>query len=227
MIKVFIIDDCPSVNMTLKRLFEKENYKVKIFEHGYPAIDEVKRNPPDLIILDIGLPDISGLEVCKILKDDRLTESIPIIIVTGNDLNKDIVSGLWSGADDYLTKPFTNEELLARVNAVLRRVYYKGSTEEAIIIGAISLNISRQEVTVDNQPLALSNKEFDMLCLFMKNAGKVLSKIQILESVWGYTEYIDKRNVDVHVCNIRKKLGEEAAKRLKTVPNRGYQFLDY
>ncbi|MFC2061842.1 response regulator transcription factor [Elusimicrobiota bacterium] len=224
--KIIIIEDEPTSLKTLGHILQSKNYNTEAFDCGTTGLKAIKQYPPDLIILDLELPDIDGIEICRQIKEDKLLSNIPIIMVTGRYEIEQKVSGLKCGADDYLVKPYSNEELLARVESVLRRVHYKGSLEEIIIVEEITLDISRKEVKIEGNSILLPSKQFCILKFMMENPARTLSKDYILNNIWGFCDYIGKRTIDYHICEIRKKLGEKSAKRIKTVYNEGYMFID-
>lgn len=219
-----VIEDSAETLRLIKLILEKENYNVDTFTCGYSALDNIKQNPPDLIILDLSLPDIDGIEICKILENDDILKCIPIIMLTGRRADEAI--GLNTGADDYIIKPFDAEILLSRINAVLRRVHYNRTPEKTMIIGDVVVNIFGREVTIGDEIIPLSGKEFDLFWLLMENSGKVLSKKFLLDSVWGYSKFITIRTVDTYICRIRKKLGRKISERIRTVQRIGYTFSD-
>lgn len=221
--KIAVIDDNTEILETLKSILKQENYNVMTFERWFPARDKMKKTPPDLIILDLTLPDVDGIEVCKILKEDDSLKYIPVIMATGRELDE--TSGLRIGADDYIVKPYTPDKLLARIDAVLRRVHFNGDPEKIIEIEEVYVNISRREVKVKNRHLPLCGTDFNLLTFLMRNPNKVFTKAELLESVWGYSEKIKTRTLDMHISRLRKKLGK-ASKRIITVTRVGYKFSD-
>jgi DNA-binding response OmpR family regulator len=178
----------------------------------------VRDHRPRLVVLDVGLPDLDGLEVCKRL---RATSQIPVIFLTARDSEVDRVVGLELGGDDYLTKPFSPAELVARVKAVLRRVD-GGAAPEVLQCGSVAIDAGRREVRVDGQPVEFTTKEFDLLRYLAERPGLALSRQQILDGVWGYDWYGDARTVDVHIAQVRKKL--HGAVEIKTVRGVGYRL---
>jgi DNA-binding response OmpR family regulator len=223
---IFIIDDDIKIQQTLSRLLKRENHEPVLFTYGLTALEVIKKKPPGLILLDLTLPDIDGMELCKMIKQNDSMKNIPIIMITGRDSDEEMVAGLTSGADDYLAKPFNDIVLMARIKALLRRVKYKGALEEIIELGNIKVNITRHEVEIDNGPVKLSGKEFDILCIFMENPGRVLSKYNIYESVWRCSRDINTRTVDTYIWSLRKKMGTKASKRIVTIQDRGYKLVD-
>jgi DNA-binding response OmpR family regulator len=178
----------------------------------------VKDHRPRLVVLDVGLPDIDGLEVCKRL---RATSQIPVIFLTARDSEVDRVVGLELGGDDYLTKPFSPAELVARVKAVLRRVD-GGPAPEVVQCGSAAIDVGRREVRVAGAPVEFTTKEFDLLRYLAERPGLAMSRQQILDGVWGFDWYGDARTVDVHIAQVRKKLGDTV--EIKTVRGVGYRL---
>ncbi len=226
--KILIVDDELNIRELIKFNVEKEGYKVLEADNGQTAVSMAKTEKPDLIILDLMLPGIDGLEVCRIIKNSRETAAIPIIMLTAKNEEIDKVIGLELGADDYLTKPFSPRELVARIKAVLRRSQKDNVTGGELIIGKLKLNFSRYEAYLGAVKLELTPKEYEMLKLFVTNTGKVFTREQLLEKVWGYEYFGDTRTVDVHVRHLRVKLGQdnEVAEAIETVRGVGYRFKD-
>ncbi|HUK64074.1 MAG TPA: winged helix-turn-helix domain-containing protein, partial [Dongiaceae bacterium] len=180
--------------------------------------------PPDLVVLDLMLPEMDGLEVCRRLRGDPATAALPLIMLTAKADEVDRVVGLELGADDYLAKPFSPKELVARVRAVLRRAR-PGPSSRPITIGEVSLDAARHSVTVAGRPVELTPKEFDLLQTLLEAAGRVLSREHLLNRVWGYAraDEIESRTVDVHIRRLRAKLGTEE-RRIATIKGVGYRF---
>lgn len=231
--KILIVEDEISLQETLAYNLKKQGYEIIISGDGPSAINMVRNEKPDLILLDIMLPGMDGFEVCRILRSEVST---PVLMLTARDDEIDRVVGLEVGADDYLTKPFSMRELIARVKAMLRRVKIirdeistsKMASETKMIheYGKISVDTGRRELRVDNKVVNLKPKEFDLLVYLIKHKNQVLSRDQILESVWGW-EYIgDSRTVDVHVRWLREKIEEDPSnpKRIITARGAGYRF---
>ena len=218
---VLIVDDEANIADLVELYVAREGFRVRKASNGAEALAAVEREHPRLVILDVGLPDIDGLEVCRRL---RATSQIPVIFLTARDGEVDRVLGLELGADDDLTKPFSPAELVARVKAVLRRVDGAGgaSTTEQLHIGAVAVDLARREVRVHDEPVALTTKEFELLQFFAERPGRALSRQQILDAVWGYDWFGDTRTVDVHVAQVRKKLGDAA--QITTVRGVGYRL---
>ena len=232
---ILVVEDEPSLQETLLYNLEKQGYSVEAAGDGRLAIEAARRMNPDLIILDIMLPVMDGFEVCKILRKEM---TVPILMLTARDDEIDRVVGLEVGADDYLTKPFSMRELMARVKAQLRRTgmlrdeMAKLKTPEAnaphevLAFDNLSINLTRREVILDGQVLALKPQEYDLLLFFAQHKGQMLSREFILERVWGWDYVGDSRTVDVHVRWLRQKIEEDAAEptRIVTVRGGGYRF---
>ncbi|MBP2644596.1 MAG: phoP [Firmicutes bacterium] len=224
---ILIVDDEASIRELVKFNLVKAGYEVSEAADGLAVLSMAKARP-ELIILDLMLPGMDGLEVCRALKGDRTTAGIPIIMLTARDEEFDKVVGLELGADDYLTKPFSPRELVARVKAVLRRSRQTALPEGELIIGRLRLNFSRYDVFLGEEKLELTPKEYELLKLLVTNTGKVFTREQLLEKVWGYEYFGDTRTVDVHIRHLRAKLEPEAAvaDSIETVRGVGYRFRD-
>lgn len=223
--KILVVDDEKDIVKMLDYNLKKEGFRTVSANNGEDALDLAKKEYPDLIILDLMLPKIDGLEVCKIFKKESKTSAIPIIMLTAKTHESDKVVGLELGADDYVTKPFSPRELIARIKAVLRRVKEKDKASEVIKIGDLIVDSSKILVIVNNKPIELTSKEFELLTALIKAKGRVLSRNYLLDSIWGFDQAaeIQTRTVDVHIRSLRKKLKSEA-KRIVTVKNYGYRF---
>jgi len=223
--KILVVDDEPDLVELVKDVLERNDYSVISAGNADLAIKRVRESKPDLIILDLNLPGIGGIEVCRILKQDKKTNFIPIIMLTVKSTESDKIAGLEAGADDYVTKPFSTGELVARVKSVLRRLLYVGEQGEILVCGNIRLDSTEHTAYVKNKEINLTPKEFNLLYLLMKKKGKVLSRAFLMENIWGYEYLGGTRTVDVHVRHLRKKLGEEE-KRIETVEGVGYKLID-
>lgn len=224
---ILVVDDEPSIVELIEFNLEKSGYRVFKAENGYEALQAVKANKPDLIVLDLMIPGIDGIEVCRRLKGQRESSAIPIIMLTAKNEEVDKIVGLELGADDYMTKPFSPRELMARVKAVLRRSYKDTMQQEGeLVIGRLKLNFSSYTAYLDQEKLELTPKEYELLKLFITNVGKAYSREQLLEKVWGYEYFGDTRTVDVHVRHLRAKLAGEprVAEAIETVRGVGYRF---
>jgi DNA-binding response OmpR family regulator len=215
---VLVVDDEPNIADLIELYLAREGYRVVKAATGEGGVRAVVEHRPRLVVLDVGLPDIDGLEVCRRL---RRTSTIPVIFLTARDSEVDRVLGLELGADDYVTKPFSPPELVARVKAVLRRTDQVG-TAEIIQVGDATVDRGRREVRVQGGAVAFTTKEFELLQFLAERPGLALSRQQILDGVWGYDWYGDSRTVDVHVAQIRKKLA--GAVRIDTVRGVGYRL---
>jgi two-component system alkaline phosphatase synthesis response regulator PhoP len=225
--KILVVDDDREALELLEEILTAQNFRVISARNGDEAIKKVREEKPDSVVLDVVLPGLSGFDVCRILKGDKMTHSIPILMLSGQAMEtRDKVTGFEAGADDYLTKPFEAKELVARIRALLRRYELSGDFEEVIEKEGISLDVDRATVRVKGKLVNLRPKEFDLLYLLMKKAGHVLNRSYLLESIWGYEYFGATRTVDVHIRRLREKLGEEAARKIKTVEGKGYMFVE-
>ncbi len=215
---LLIVEDDASIAELLQLYLSREGYRVLTSGDGAGGIDLAKRERPHLMVLDLMLPDISGMEVVKAV---RAVSTLPIIILTARDADQDKILGLELGADDYMTKPFNPGELVARVRAVLRRT---APSEEPTLLalGGIELSVEERSVRVDGRPVDLTPKEFQLLEYLLLNKGIALPRERLLEEVWGYSFYTDARTVDVHVGQLRRKLGRWAV-AVQTVWGLGYK----
>lgn len=225
--KILIVEDEPAIQELVKYNLQKEGYKVFSAYDGEAGAEMALEEKPDLVLLDLMLPKMDGIEVCKLLKSNTRTSGIPIIMVTAKSEETDKVLGLEMGADDYLAKPFGVRELLARIKAVLRRQKKSGTSggKELFQLGDLVLDDGRHEALLKDKPLALTSKEYDLLKALLEADGRVLSRDQLLDQVWGYehSENIETRTIDMHVGQLRKKLKSEA-RRILTVKNVGYRM---
>jgi len=215
---VLVVDDEPNIADLIELYLDREGFRVVKAGTGEGGVRAVAEHRPRLVVLDVGLPDIDGLEVCRRL---RQTSTIPVIFLTARDGEVDRVLGLEMGADDYVTKPFSPPELVARVKAVLRRTEQVGGAE-VVHVGDAAIDLGRREVRVRGDAVAFTTKEFELFQFLAERPGLALSRQQILDGVWGYDWYGDARTVDVHVAQIRKKL--DGAVRIDTVRGVGYRL---
>jgi phosphate regulon transcriptional regulator PhoB len=221
--KILVVDDKKDILELLEYNLEKEGYQIFRAMTGEEALARVKREAPDLIVLDLMLPGLDGLEVCKQLKKDTKTDSIPIIMLTAKGEESDIIVGLELGADDYITKPFSPKVLIARVKTVLRRFEEKISPREVIKIDDLTIDIPKHKVTLKEKPVELTTTEFNLLRCLAANPARVFTREQLLDSAWGKETFVVDRAVDVHIRRLRKKL-RTAAGRIVTVRGIGYRF---
>ena len=226
--KVLIVEDEAHIRELVRFNLLKEGFLVIEAEDGVAAMTVVRREKPELVLLDLMLPGQDGLEVCRMLKSQKETAGIAIIMLTAKAEEIDKVLGLEMGADDYLTKPFSPRELVARVKAVLRRSQKDASLAGELIVGKLRMNFGRYEIYIGNEKLELTPKEFELLKLFVTNVGKAFTREQLLEKIWGYEYFGDTRTVDVHIRHLRIKLGGDAgmAEAIETVRGVGYRFSD-
>jgi two-component system, OmpR family, phosphate regulon response regulator PhoB len=222
--EVLVVEDEPDIRRLVVLHLEREGFRCRTATTGSDALREVKAAAPDLVVLDLMLPEVDGLEVCRRLRRDASTAGIPIIMLTAKSDEVDRVVGLEIGADDYVGKPFSPKELVARVRAVLRRSHPNQATP-VLTVGPITLDAARHAVSLNGQAIVLTPKEFDLLQALLEAAGRVLSREFLLNRVWGYAraDVIESRTVDVHVRRLRAKLGD-AGSRIATVKSIGYRF---
>lgn len=223
MTRVLVVDDEKNIVELLKFNLEKEGYEVLVAYDGIKAVEVAKEERPDLILLDLMLPGQSGLEVCRILRKET---KVPIIMATAKGEEIDKILGLEIGADDYVTKPFSPREVIARIKAVMRRVQPKVEEKEELTFKDMKINLVKHEVKIKGQEIELKPKEFELLKLLAANPGKVYKREVLLELLWGYDYLGDTRTVDVHVRRLRQKLEASSSinKSLKTIHGIGYKF---
>ncbi len=223
--KILIAEDDRNLRRVLRAMLVREGYDIAEAADGEAAASWLSGNRADALVSDIRMPKMDGLEVCKTLKGESKTALIPIIMLTAKSQESDKVIGLELGADDYVTKPFSPRELIARVKAVLRRAKDKDKFPEISEIGDLTIDFSKIQVSVKGKAVELTSKEFELLKILIKAKGRVLSRDYLLDTVWGFDHAIEiqSRTVDVHIRTLRKKLKNEA-KRIITVKNYGYRF---
>ena len=224
MTRVLVVEDEESFSEALSYMLRKEGYEVAVADNGTGALEEFDRSGADLVLLDLMLPGLSGTEVCRQL---RQRSNVPVIMLTAKDGEVDKVVGLELGADDYVTKPFSSRELVARIRAVMRR----GSEGDELVPGTIEagpvrMDVERHVVTVDSKSVPMPLKEFDLLELLLRNAGRVLTRMQLIDRVWGSDYVGDTKTLDVHVKRLRAKVEPDPAnpRYLVTVRGLGYKF---
>jgi DNA-binding response OmpR family regulator len=230
MAHILIVDDEPNLRHTVGYNLRREGHEVSQAADGETALAAAQSQPPDLVVLDLMLPGIDGLEVCRRL---RQRSTVPILMLTARDTEIDRVVGLEVGADDYLVKPFSMRELLARVRAILRRaeldrVAQQPVSPERIVVDGLSISLTQRRVEVNSTLVVLKPREFDLLAFLASHAGQVFSRAQLLRDVWGYEFAGDTRTVDVHVRSLRTKLGDRAedSRWIETVWGVGYRWRD-
>jgi len=214
---ILLVEDEPSIASLVRAYLERDSYKVVWASNGADALAALDRHQIRMVILDVGLPDIDGFEVCRRI---RKRSQVPILMLTARDEEPDRVAGLELGADDYITKPFSPRELVARMKAVMRRVEPQ-PTEDKVMLGDVVLDRAAREVTVAGTIVDLRSKEFDLLAYLMENRGIVVSRDQLLDRVWGLEFAAGTRTVDVHVAQVRAKLGRP--EMIRTIRGSGYK----
>ncbi|MGH2539914.1 MAG: response regulator, partial [Actinomycetota bacterium] len=223
---VLVVDDEEAIAEAVRARLESEGYRVVVAVDGAQALDAAEREPPDLVVLDLMLPGMDGLEVCKRLQRDRW---VPVLMLTARTEEADKVAGFAVGADDYLTKPFSLRELAVRVRAILRRSerVAQATSGETLSLGALSIDAARRRVYVDAIEIQLTPLEFEILLTLARDPGVVFTREQLMDRVWGYRDYAGGRVVDSHVARLRRKLGEDGTTRfVRTVHGVGYAFRD-
>ncbi|MGW9627683.1 response regulator [Microbacterium sp. NPDC055521] len=225
MTRILLVEDEPDLADPLAYLLRREGYEVEICEDGPGALAAFRERSADIILLDLMLPGMAGTEVCRRV---RQTSSVPIIMLTAKDSEVDIVVGLELGADDYITKPYSSRELLARMRAVLRRaVQADAELDERVLEGGrVTLDIDRHTVAVDGSEINMPLKEFELLEVLMRNAGRVLTRGQLIDRVWGSDYFGDTKTLDVHIKRIRSRIEQSPSEpvMLVTVRGLGYRF---
>lgn len=220
---ILVVEDEEDILELITYNLGKEGYEIQTATSGEEGLKYARSKVPDLIVLDLMLPGVDGLEVCKLVKNDPKTRQIPIVMVTAKGEESDVVTGLELGADDYVTKPFSPKVLVARIRAVLRRRTEQTSPEAVIEHGDITIHPGRHEVRVKNKPVDLTHTEFSILHFLARRPGWVFTRQQILDTVRGDDYPVTDRSVDVQIVGLRKKLGA-AAKTIETVRGVGYRF---
>jgi two-component system response regulator RegX3 len=226
--RILVVEDEESLADSVRYNLEREGYAVSVATDGRRALERFRAESPSLVILDLMLPEISGLDVCRMIRTDS---DVPIIMVTAKDSEADKVTGLELGADDYVTKPFSMRELISRVRANLRRARTQPllePVEEELSGGPVRMDVSRHEVEVRGESVALPPKEFELLEAFLRRKGRLLTRDFLIEEVWGADYYGDTRTLDVHVKRLRRKLETDPhhPHHLVTVRGLGYKFVD-
>jgi two-component system response regulator RegX3 len=227
MTKILIIEDETSFSEALSFLLQKEGFETKIAETGKQGLEAFKSQNFDLILLDLMIPEISGIDLCRTI---RTTSQVPIIMLTAKDSEIDKVVGLELGADDYVTKPYSARELVARIKAVLRRGSSDGSSSEPVTgiheVAGIRMDVERHQVSVKGVNISLPLKEFELLEFLLRNAGRVLTRGQLIDRVWGGDYYGDTKTLDVHIKRLRSKIEADPANPvlIQTIRGLGYKF---
>ncbi len=220
MYRIALIEDTEDLAFTIKLNLEREGHKVEHFANGQEGLIAVQQSRFDFLVLDLNLPDLDGLTICRELRRDARTAKLPILMLTARSSERDRITGLELGADDYLTKPFSTRELIARINAVLRRSK-TGEESAAYDDGSLSVDNQTLQVRVAGQEVRLARKEFELLWLLIQSRPAVVSRDRILTDVWQMADDVETRTVDAHIRNLRKKIGKD---RISTVIGFGYRF---
>jgi two-component system, OmpR family, response regulator RegX3 len=225
--KILIVEDEPALAESVKYSLEREGFGVEVAADGEKALERFRSGQPDVMVLDLMLPKLSGLDVCRIVRGES---SVPILILTAKDAESDKVAGLELGADDYVTKPFSTRELVSRVRALLRRAGMAAQTEadETLRGGPVEIDVARHETRVRGGDVALPPKEFELLEAFLRRKGRLLTREFLIEEVWGSDYYGDTRTLDVHVKRLRQKIEQDprSPAHLVTIRGLGYRFVD-
>ncbi len=215
---VLVVEDEPAIADVQRRALRQAGFGVHIESSGSAGLAAVRRLRPVLVVLDVGLPDLDGVELCRRLRDEG--DWTPVLFVTARDDEVDRIVGLEIGGDDYLTKPFSPREMVARIRAVLRRSL-EAASDEVLVAGGVRLDPGRRVVTVDDEPVALTLTEFNLLAALLRTRGRVLGRAELLAQAWGQADYGASRTVDVHVAQLRAKLGDSCP--IETVRGVGYR----
>lgn len=223
MTRILVVEDEDSFSDALAFLLTKEGFEVEVADNGFKALESFERQGADLILLDLMLPGLSGTEVCRRI---RTKSSVPIIMLTAKESEVDKVVGLELGADDYVTKPYSSRELIARIKAVMRRNSEPVETDGTLNEGPVRMDVERHIVLVNNLPISLPLKEFELLEFLMRNAGRVLTRNQLIDRVWGSDYVGDTKTLDVHIKRLRSKIERDPAEPeyILTVRGLGYKF---
>jgi phosphate regulon transcriptional regulator PhoB len=222
--RILVVDDEPDINNLIVYNLKKEGFSVTAAFEGEEALDSLKSGTFDLIVLDLMLPGIQGVDLCSILRRNPRTAHIPIIMLTARGELSDKVRGLESGADDYMTKPFSPKELIARIRAVLRRAGEKRTMDKVISIGDLRIDRSRYSVIKGNKLLHLSATEFNLLVYLVERRGRIFSRDQLLDAVWEHDAYVEPRTVDVHISRIRTQIEEDPSRPMYIKTKRGVGY---
>ncbi len=222
--KILVVDDEPDLVELVSYNLKKEGFKVSSASNGEDALEKVRKDGYDIIILDLMLPGIQGVELCRMIRSNPKTETIPIIMLTAKGEVADKIRGLETGADDYMTKPFSPKELVARVNTVLRRAGGLAAKEKVIRIGELSINRETYTVTKRDTPLRLSATEFKLLLYLAERKGRVFSRDQLLDAVWKDESYVEPRTVDVHIRRLRTQIEDDPSDPVHIKTRRGVGY---
>jgi phosphate regulon transcriptional regulator PhoB len=222
--KILIVDDEPDIVDLVSYNLKKDGFKVTSASDGEAALHKIKKDSFDLLVLDLMLPGIQGVELCRIIRNDPKTANTPIIMLTAKGEEVDRIIGLESGADDYMTKPFSSRELIARIKAVLRRTGERIKTEKSINIGSLLINLETQGVIKNKTTLELSATEFKLLVYLVERKGKVFSREQLVDAVWKGEAFIEPRTVDVHIRRLRTQIEDDPSSPVYIKTRRGVGY---
>jgi two-component system phosphate regulon response regulator PhoB len=224
--RIFVVEDEPDIATVLEYNLTREGYSVRLFERGDEALEATRKDPPDLVVLDLMLPGLDGLEFTRLVKREASTSRLPVVMLTAKGEEVDRIVGFELGADDYIAKPFSPREVVLRIKAVLRRATQAGDDDtpvETLQAGSVRLDVPGHRLEVRGEEVPLTATEFRLLKLLLERAGRVQTRGQLLSDVWGYAEDVDSRTVDTHIRRLRRKLGKEA-ERIETVVGVGYRI---
>ena len=225
--KILVVDDDKAILALVRRYMTSVGYSVVVTDNGSEGLMLVRESRPDLVLVDSDMPGLDGHAVCRVLKKEAATQSIPVVIMSGARIaDTDVLAGFEGGADDYVMKPFSLPILAARLAAVLRRYKTSGKMESKLKRAGIELDPAGRSVKRGGKEISLTRKEFDLLAVLIEKAGRTLSVPYLLETVWGYdpADYNDPGTVEIHIYHLRKKLGPRLAKRIKNLTGHGYKF---
>lgn len=221
--RILLVEDEPDIAEILQYNLEKEGFEVDVETRGDAALERIHGDPPDLLVLDLMLPGVDGLEIARMLQRDRRTSGLPVVMLTARGEEIDRIVGLELGADDYISKPFSPREVVLRIKAILKRTHHPPESGSTLQVGDLRLDAEAHRLEVGDREVILTATEFRLLKLLMERAGRVQTRGQLLSDVWGYADDIDSRTVDTHMRRLRKKLGREA-ERIETVIGVGYRL---
>ena len=221
--KVFIVEDEPDLRDTLTYNFENEGFTVKSFSNGESFLESLTKNKPNLVILDLMLPGVSGLDVCRELRSDDNFNDIAVVMLTAKSEEIDRIVGFELGADDYVTKPFSVRELILRVKVLLKKRLENSANEQILAFGPITMNLDAHDVVVNGENITLTALEFKLLKHLLNRKGRVQTRDQLLGDVWGYSSEVTTRTVDTHIKRLREKLGKPGD-LIQTIRGVGYRF---
>ena len=225
MARILVAEDDPDIAHLLAHYLQRAGFEAEMVSSGRDVLPRIRKAPPDVLLLDIMLPDLDGLEVCRAMRRDQATATIPIIMVTARGDESDRIVGLELGADDYITKPFSPNEVVARIRALLRRAHRPGPSDGRLTYGPLNVDLDRHVVRVNDTEVRLTAKEFLLLQYLMQHRGRVLSRDLLLSDVWGYSYTGGTRTVDVHVRRLREKV-PYLTDAIETVKQFGYKLVD-